>query len=137
MRRRTCTIPSIGSMTSRSEGLEAWIRWLKKNIGFNTYQFAACNPVVFNDPLGDYQGQGGPGQTYMDWQGDKWHSPGVLHGTAFGYGLYDWQSNSLSWEFGSGSGGIGGTYSFGNGGQNSELRGIRLMSYGMNGPFDF
>jgi len=47
----------------------------EESAGMSVYNFAANNPIMFNDPLGDKY-------THMDSHGNKWHGRYILAGTA-------------------------------------------------------
>jgi RHS repeat-associated protein len=77
----------------------------EEQYGFSTYHFGYNNPISYNDPQGDLA-------SYVDHNGNKWHSPGIFAGTSLAWGEYNWASNSVSYEWGAGPNGMGGTFGY-------------------------
>ena len=76
-------------------------------VELSIYHYSDNNPVNFNDPMGDWFGA--PFVRYIDDHGNKWHAPGPLQGTGFGYSTYNWLNDAISHDsfMGWGSGGFG------------------------------
>ncbi len=75
-------------------------------VELSIYHYSGNNPVNFNDPMGDAFGAF---ISYIDGNGNRWHSPSPLQGTGLGYSTYNWLQNTISADnfMGWGSGGFG------------------------------